>query len=149
MVISSLNIKQIEDRLGFIIKATERLKRLSLLHEADFIRDDTPAIAESYLRRALEAIFDIGRHIAAKTADKGIVEYKEIAHALGKRGIISEELSKKLHLMAGYRNRLVHFYQEVGEHELHTILKNNLQDIENFTKEIKRFIQEYGKSRTL
>ena len=82
MVISNLNMKLIEDRLGFIVKSIAKLKRLSRLNEADFLREDTPAIAESYLRRSLEAIFDIGRHIIAKSAEKGIVEYSasELLH---------------------------------------------------------------------
>jgi uncharacterized protein YutE (UPF0331/DUF86 family) len=77
MVISNLNIKLIEDRLGFVNKAIAKLKRLSHLDEIDFLTDDNPAIAESYLRRSLEAVFDIGRHIIAKTAGKGIVEYRQ------------------------------------------------------------------------
>lgn len=148
MVISNLNIKLLEDRLGFIIRAKEKLKQLSQLSEEIFLKNDTPAIAESYLRRALEAIFDIGRHITAKTADKGIVEYKELAKTLGGKKIITADLSAKLSLMAGYRNRLVHFYHEVDDHELYVILKNNLIDIENFIKEIKNFIQEYKKANS-
>jgi uncharacterized protein YutE (UPF0331/DUF86 family) len=77
MVISNLNIKLIEDRLGFVNKAIAKLKRLSHLDEKNFLADDNPAIAESYLRRSLEAVFDIGRHIIAKTAGKGIVEYRQ------------------------------------------------------------------------
>jgi uncharacterized protein YutE (UPF0331/DUF86 family) len=143
MVISNLNIKLIEDRLGSINKAVARLKRLSYLDERDFLEDDNPAIAESYLRRSLEAVFDIGRHISAKTAGKGIIEYKEIASALGDRGVITKQLAERLRLMAGYRNRLVHFYHEVSDRELHLITKNNLADIEGFVKEMKTFIESY------
>jgi uncharacterized protein YutE (UPF0331/DUF86 family) len=138
-----LNIKQIEDRLGFIIKSIVRLKRLSRLDQQDFLKEDNPAIAESYLRRSLEAIFDIGRHIISKTAGKGIVEYKEIARALGQEGVVTKDQSEKLILMAGYRNRLVHFYHEISDGELYTILNNNLSDVEAFVKEIKRFIESY------
>ena len=143
MVISNLNIKLIEDRLGIINKFIAKLKRLSCLNEKDFLDDDTPAIAESYIRRSLEALFDIGRHIIAKTAGKGIVEYKDIANALGDMGIITKEHAERLRLMAGYRNRLVHFYHEVTDKELYLILKNNLTDIEDFVKLIKAFIEEY------
>src|SRR4030067_1432737 len=83
MVISNLNIKLIEDRIGLINRSITRLKKLSSLREETFLDGDTPAIAESYLRRSLEAIFDVGRHIIARTAGKGIVEYKEVANALG------------------------------------------------------------------
>jgi uncharacterized protein YutE (UPF0331/DUF86 family) len=148
MVISNLNIKLIEDRLGSINKAVARLKRLSYLDERDFLEDDNPAIAESYLRRSLEAVFDIGRHIIAKSADKGIVEYKEIASALGDRGVITKQLAERLRLMAGYRNRLVHFYHEVSDRELHLIAKNNLADIEGFVKEIKTFIESYRQKKS-
>lgn len=140
MVISNLNIKLIEDRLGFINEATARLKRLSLYSEVEFLKDDNPAIAESYLRRSLEAIFDIGRHIIAKTAGKGIVEYKEIAKVLGDKKITTRDCSNSLILMAGYRNRLIHFYHKVEDKELYTILKENLTDFERFVKEIRDFI---------
>jgi len=148
MVISNLNIKLIEDRLGFISKAVARLKRLSDLDERDFLDDDNTTIAESYLRRSLEAIFDIGRHIIAKTAGKGIVEYKEIASALGARGVITRQLAESLRLMAGYRNRLVHFYHEVNDRELYLITKSNLVDIEDFVKEMKTFIESYRQKKS-
>jgi uncharacterized protein YutE (UPF0331/DUF86 family) len=148
MVISNLNIKLIEDRLGFISKAVARLKRLSYLDERDFLDDDRPAIAESYLRRSLEAIFDIGRHIIAKTAGKGIVEYKEIAIALGDRGVITKHLAERLRLMEGNRNQLVHFYHEVNDRELYLVTKSNLADIEDFVKEMKTFIESYRQKKS-
>lgn len=145
MVISSLNTKLIEDRLGFINKAIAKLRHLSSLEETDFISSDSPAIAESYLRRSLEAMFDIGRHIIAKSAGKAIVEYKGIANALGDLGVITEEYSARLNLMAGYRNRLVHFYSEISDKELLSILQNNLSEIEEFVKQIKAFLEQYRK----
>ena len=147
MVISNLNTKLIEDRLGFINQAIVKLRKLSYLDEKDFLDDDNPAIAESYLRRALEAIFDIARHIIAKTARKGLVEYKEVAGALGEQGVISQGQAEKLRLMAGYRNRLIHFYHEIGDRELYLILTNNLSDIEDYVREIKAYLEAYRQSR--
>jgi uncharacterized protein YutE (UPF0331/DUF86 family) len=142
-----LNIKLIEDRLGFIVKALSRLEKLSRLGREEFLSEDNPAIAESYLRRALEAIFDTGRHILAKKEGQGIVEYKEIARTLGRKGIISKECSESLVLMAGYRNRLVHFYHEVEDAELYEILQANLTDIRRFLRDIKDFLIEYKKTQ--
>lgn len=144
MVISNLNIKLIEDRLGLIITALVKLQKLSNLSKEDFLKNDRPAIAESYLRRSLEAIFDIGRHIVAKRAGKGIIEYKKIVPELFNLNIISEELSKKLRLMAGYRNRLVHFYQDVSDEELYIILKSRLGDVSDFIEEIRLFLSKYS-----
>jgi len=50
------------------------------------------------LRRALEALFDMGRHIAAKGFGEAVTEYKEIASTLNRRNMISAsdlELMKK------------------------------------------------------
>ncbi|ODA43601.1 hypothetical protein THER_1674 [Thermodesulfovibrio sp. N1] len=143
MVISNLNTKLIEDRLGFILKAHQKLIELSKLEREEFLTNDKPAIAESYLRRALESVFDIGRHILAKIAGKGVVEYKEIAKKLGEHGVISKPCAEKLILMAGYRNRLVHFYHDVSDEELYTIIRENLSDIEQFIREMKNFIKSY------
>lgn len=147
MVISNLNTKLIEDRLGFITQSLVKLKKLSKLDESAFLTDDNPAIAESYLRRSLEAIFDLGRHIIAKRAGKGVVEYKEIAAELGNIGVITAGLSENLRLMAGYRNRLVHLYHEVTNRELFSITQNNLSDIEQFVRETKDFIKAYKKQK--
>jgi len=100
---------------------------------------------EKIKKYALEAIFDIGRHIIAKHAGKGSVEYKEIARLLGRNGVTSEGLSETLILMAGYRDRMVHFYQEVTELELYEILIKNLADIIQSTKEIGAFLEAYHK----
>ncbi len=145
MVISNLNIKMIEDRIGFITKSIGQLRKLGALGEKAFLADDHPAAAESYLRRSLEAMFDIGRHIMAKIAGKGIVEYKEIVSGLYELKILSKRTAGKLKLMAGYRNRMVHFYHEIPEKELYSIIRNNLNDIERFIKEIKKFIAQYEK----
>jgi uncharacterized protein YutE (UPF0331/DUF86 family) len=115
--------------------------------EALFLEGDTPAVAESYLRRSLKAIFDIGRHIVAKSAGKAAVEYKEIAGAMSREGVITKELGGNLRLMAGYRNRLVHFYHQVSDRELYEIITRNLNDIDRFVKEIRAFLVEYDKQK--
>jgi uncharacterized protein YutE (UPF0331/DUF86 family) len=143
MVISSLNTKLLEDRLGYIAKSVGKLKVMASLPEERFLSGDTPAAAESYLRRCLEAMFDIGRHIIAKTAGKAEVEYKEVVARLREIGVITQAHAGSLTLMAGYRNRLVHFYSEVSETELHQIIRNNLGDIEEFLRQIAAFLEKY------
>ena len=38
--------------------------------------------------------------------------------------------------MAGYRNRMIHFYDEVTPSELFEIVTKNLDDLEFFVKEV-------------
>jgi len=49
----------------------------------------------------------------------------------------------KIMEMAGYRNRIVHFYHEITNEELYEILQNDLKDIEQFVNEIGKFIKKY------
>ncbi len=43
--------------------------------------------------------------------------------------------------MAGYRNRLTHFYLQVSPKEIYQIIKDNLEDFEVFMKHIKRLLK--------
>lgn len=76
------------------------------------------AAAESFFRRALEALLDLGRHVLAKRLGERALEYKQIALALRRAGVLDEARSDILLDMAGYRNRLTHFYDEVTTEEL-------------------------------
>jgi len=144
MVISNLNTARILELIRFIESCVEELKPFSKMTEKEFLSDrKNPPFVESYLRKALEAVFDIGRHILAKSYGFKEIEYKTIAKELGKRKVISEELSEVLIKMAGYRNRMVHFYREVTSEELHQIILNNMEDFNRFNREVSSFINRY------
>jgi uncharacterized protein YutE (UPF0331/DUF86 family) len=125
-----LSKKVIGDRLAWIDKMIVEIRALPLDSYEDFSanRRDVWA-AESCLRRALEAIFDLGRHILAKGFGQGVTEYKQIASELETAGVLSHSRARLLSTLAGYRNRLVHFYHEVTSEELYEICRNNLDDL--------------------
>ena len=87
------------------------------------------ASAESYLRRALEALLDLGRHILAKGIGQGPAEYKEVALALARERVLDQSEGQLLVRLAGYRNRLVHFYDEVSDEELYEICTRYAGDV--------------------
>lgn len=114
------------DRLEWIDKMVNDIRSLPLATLDEFTVDSRNAwAAESCLRRSLEALFDIGRHILAKVFGKGVSEYKEIANELQRAGVLSNDQMNLLRTLAGYRNRLVHFYDEVSTEELHGICRIN------------------------
>lgn len=137
------NIPMLTGRIEAIRTALSRLKDLSKLSRKDFLKDyKNPAAAETFLRHCLEAIFDIGRHILARSGKVRLThEYKDIARGLGESGVISEPLMRRLIEMAGYRNRIVHFYHEITDEELYQIIQNDLRDIECILEEIGKFIK--------
>lgn len=148
MVISNLNTARILDLIRFIENCLQELKPFSTIEKEEFLLDrKNPPFVESYLRRSLEAIFDISRHILSKIYGFKNVEYKAIARELGDKGVVTKELSDVLSEMAGYRNRMVHFYKEITPEELYYITRDNLKDIDRFTREIVAFIKAYQQKK--
>jgi len=139
-----INKLLIRNRLALINDYLIQMKRLSKTPKSLFLEDkDLAAAAESYLRRSLEAVFDIGRHIVAKNGGTEMAtEYKAIARGLSEKKIISNDLAKSLAEMAGYRNRLVHLYHMIDNEELYGILHNDLGDIKVFLVEINDYINK-------
>jgi len=99
--------------------------------------------AESCLRRALEALLDLGRHILAKGFGIGVSEYREIAVRLKEQQVLSSDEAALLRTMDGYRNRLVHFYHEVSPEELYEVCAHRLNDLEQVLTAYRRWLQDH------
>jgi uncharacterized protein YutE (UPF0331/DUF86 family) len=135
-----INKDLIHNRIDLINRSINRLKKLAALSRTEFaLNPDNYAIAEHHLRRALESLFDIGRHIMAKQGLGHPVDYQSILLTLAKENIIPEKFAAKIKGMAGYRNRLVHGYAEVTPDEMHNIIKYRLVDFEDFCRYILKF----------
>lgn len=146
MIISKLNLNKIQDNLNLIGEFLEKLRKLRRLSKDEFLSDErNPAAAESFLRRCIEAVFDVGRHILSKSFGFKSLENKEVAKELGDKGIVTKEYSEMLIKIAGYRNRMVHFYKEIKDREFYDILQNDLGDVEKFLKEMEIFLRKYKK----
>ena len=144
MTPSLLRAKVITERSAWIKQMLASLKALPLQSLEDFLADSRNiAAAESYLRRALEAFFDLGRHILGKGFGRAVSEYKEIAQALVHERVLAEEQGRKITQMAGYRNRMVHYYQEISNQELYDILTHDLGGIEDLLSVILKWIQDH------
>ncbi|MBI3322150.1 MAG: DUF86 domain-containing protein [Candidatus Omnitrophica bacterium] len=141
-----LNRTVLVNRLSEIERDIAQLSKFQGMPVKEFTEGPHYAIAEHYLRRALEAIFDAGNHILSRfplAPTERPESYKAIALALGRHGVVPKEFAEKtLKDMAGYRNRIVHFYDEITPEELHTIVQNNLNDLETFAGILKNVITD-------
>jgi uncharacterized protein YutE (UPF0331/DUF86 family) len=107
------------------------IRRLPLESMETFLGDSRNVFtSESCLRTSLEALFDLGRHVLAKGFGAGVTEYKEIAFELERQGVLDAEKAVLLKVLAGYRNRMVHFYHEITSKELYEICTRQLGDIQ-------------------
>jgi uncharacterized protein YutE (UPF0331/DUF86 family) len=144
MTPGKLSKRVVSDRLSWVERMVNEIRTLPLEDREAFFADRRNVwTAESCLRRALEALLDLGRHILAKGFGLGVSEYKEIASRLGDQGVLSQEEIKLLRILAGYRNRLVHFYHEVGPDELYEVCARDLVDLEHIAEAYRKWLREH------
>lgn len=125
-------------RLNGIQSELAELQNLAKLPKSKFVHGDSHKLASYHLHRILEGIFNITNHILSRLPGGAATTYKDMAIALGEHGIVPKKFAEgPLFNMAGYRNRLVHFYSEVTPTELHKVLKNHLKDVDTFCKAVK------------
>lgn len=130
------------ERISLLYKYLNRLKELQGLSEGKFALPNNFDVAAWNLRCALEAVFDIGSHILSRIPGAVFGKYKEIASGLGKEGIVPVDFAEdRLEKMAGYRNRLTHFYFEITPQEMYDIIQNRLDDFDNFLSYIEKAIK--------
>jgi len=137
-----LNEDSISKRTDMIKRSLERLNDLKPLTPGQFMLDENFAIAEHYLRYALEATFDICGHILSRITGAEVGEYRKMALEMGKYSLVPKDFAEgSLFNMGGYRNRLTHFYMEVTPEEIYNIIQNNLGDFELFLKCVKKLLE--------
>ena len=139
-----LKSQSIIPRIDGITKDIEKLRTLVKVPQGEFYNaaNDHYDVAKLRLREALEGVFNIGAHILSRIEGGRATAYREIAKKLGEHGIVEKEFAdNELSRMAGYRNRLTHFYAEIISHELYDIINNNLGYFETFLVAVKNVIE--------
>ncbi len=132
----------IAERLAIIQTAVARLRLLASMPLERFAHDeDAIDIAENRLRRALEALFDLGRHLVVKSGLGVPADYRSVIEKLREGRIIPEEFARQIAGMAGYRNRLVHEYNKVTPAELYGIIQHRLSDLMLFCRYVVDYLQ--------
>ena len=144
MTPTAISKRVVANRLDLIDSLLREIRSLPLENQSGFFADRRNIwSAESCLRRSLEALFDVGRHILAKGFGSGVSEYKEIPLRLQEKTVLTETEAKLLTVLTGYRNRLVHFYHEVSALELFEICSRQLGDLEVIRNAYRRWMKEH------
>ena len=132
MTPGSVDLKIVGDRLALVEQSLEDLRSLPQVDLEQFTSDRRNILAaDAALRRGLEALFDVARHLLAKGLGVGSLEYREVARHAGDHGLVDDcSLAARFVEMAGYRNRLTHHYDEVTPAELFAVVSQRLGELE-------------------
>ncbi|MEM5812134.1 MAG: DUF86 domain-containing protein [Candidatus Aenigmatarchaeota archaeon] len=104
---------------------------------------ETKRACERLLHIMIETVIDIC-NLIVKELKLGLPgEEEDFFNKLQKKGILSRSLVGKLKSMKGFRNILVHRYDEVDDELVFRFLRKNLGDFDSFRKEIIAFLEKF------
>jgi uncharacterized protein YutE (UPF0331/DUF86 family) len=143
----SVNKEVLQTRVSYIEDSLRSLERFKGISFQEFhSNSDHFRIAFYDLHRALEAVMDIGSHILSRIPGARPTSYKDIPCLLERHKIIpSNFANNQMAKMAGYRNRMVHFYGEIKEQEIYNIIQEELEDFYTFCAHIQKVLKDPAK----
>ncbi len=134
--------EMISAKFDIIERDMEFLNEFKEMDEDDFLNNYKNIQSAKYsLLEIIEACIDISTHIVAAKMFGRIEEYREIFHMLGQRRVLDKDLALRLEDMAGFRNLLVHRYGNIDNLRVLEIIKNDLDDVLLFEKEILQYLE--------
>ena len=84
--------------------------------------------AEHFLQLSIQILIDLGQHVVADNGLGTIRSAGEVPGILLEHGILSPDLAKVMQGMIGFRNVLVHEYEDVDHQLVHENLSQRLVD---------------------
>ena len=127
----------VEKKLATIVSAVSDLRRLA---RVDQLRHDVreERFVEHTLQLAMQAALDVASHIVS---DESLGEPQTNRHLfdlLARAGRLDDDLATQLSRMAGFRNILVHGYDDVDLAVVEDIVRHRLDDLLQFVAVVSR-----------
>lgn len=146
MTATGVRLKLVRERLQAMTEQVAALRALPQGSREEFLADRrNPDAAESNLRRALEALFDVARHLLSKIYGLGALEYKEVARLAGEKELVTDaELKRRFIEIAGFRNRLTHYYHEITPEEVYAVVTQDIADLEALREELRNAAMRFA-----
>jgi uncharacterized protein YutE (UPF0331/DUF86 family) len=124
-------------RLAFIETCVRELRTLARPERiADDLREER--FVEHTLQLAIQAALDVGSHIVSDDRLGEPDTNRHVFRLLGRAGIVPADLAGRLEKMAGFRNVVVHLYQDVDLGIVRDVVENHLGDLLDFAEAIRR-----------
>ncbi len=93
------------------------------------------------LQTSIEALIDIAYHIAVKKFGHAPSDARDAIKALVEGGLIPRDNARVYLDMIGFRNRVVHGYQEVSAEKVYNMASRELEDFDRFLADISEVMR--------
>lgn len=130
----------VEKKLAFIETRVRELEELARPeHIANDVRE--ARFVEHTLQIAIQAALDVASRIVSARRLGEPETNRALFDMLHKAGVVDQSLAERLYAMAGFRNVLVHGYQEVDVAIVEDIVRNHLGDLTAFVTAVRAAIE--------
>jgi uncharacterized protein YutE (UPF0331/DUF86 family) len=103
----------------------------------DYLKQDAIAVN---LQRAAEQVIDLANHVIKKKKLGLPKESREGFEILSRASVIPKELADKLKGMVGFRNVLVHQYEDLDVKIMVDVIEHHLEDLIDFTNYVMQYM---------
>jgi len=135
-----VNKNIIKVKISHINQCLERLRGKRPLAKNLFLKDkDLQDIILHNLQTAIQGCIDIASHIVSDEGWEIPSTVIGLFDVLLKNRALTKKTAETLKKMAGFRNIIVHEYEDIDLNKVYDIFKNNLPDFTAYLKEIIKF----------
>ncbi|NOR49370.1 MAG: DUF86 domain-containing protein [Methanosarcinaceae archaeon] len=127
-------------KLNFMQKCVGYLKSIDTDSNNLDMNYGLRSAVERNFQLAIESAIDIGEIIISEKGFERPEDYRSVFLILGKQGIIPMDFAEDFSVAAGFRNVLVHIYEEVDSSLLDVFLNERLDDFDRFARHIATYI---------
>ncbi len=127
-------------KLNFMQKCVGYLKSIDTDSNNLDMNYGLRSAVERNFQLAIESAIDIGEIIISEKGFERPEDYRSVFLILGKQGIIPMDFAEDFSVAAGFRNVLVHIYEEVDSSLLDVFLNERLDDFDKFARHIATYI---------
>mgnify|MGYP001586352750 CR=1 FL=1 len=139
---SKLTHNKIVSKLGKLDEYLGYLTEIQKVNKESFISDyHLYGLAERYLQLSIEILLDTSKLLIAAEHLRQPNDNQDGFAVLVESKIISEELAGTLVGIAGFRNILVHEYENIDRALVYDRLIKRLDTFTNFQKEISQYLK--------
>lgn len=123
-------------KLAFIETCVHELRTLARPERiADDLREER--FVEHTLQLAIQAAIDVGSHVVSDDRLGEPETGRDVFRLLARAGAFPPDLATQLERMAGFRNVVVHMYQDVDVGIVRDVVLNHLGDLLEFVAAIR------------
>jgi uncharacterized protein YutE (UPF0331/DUF86 family) len=138
---------KIERLAALVAKNLEALDRLVEAHGARGVVEDYVLLnaALHLLQTSIQAVIDAGMHLLAELGAEPPSRYTDVSRRLKELGVLAEKDAEGLRRVIGFRNVVVHGYEDLNIELVRRVLDDRLyRDLQKYMAAIYSYALERG-----